>query len=370
MGECCKRILLSDSFGHREYIVLFLVMFQLVRVLGGYTPNNRMKIPAMFTFGDSIIDPGNNNHRVTSAKCNYPPYGKDFIGHQPTGRFSNGKLTTDFLASGLGIKELLPPYLRVHLSPEDLLTGVSFASGGCGYDPLTSALVNAISMTGQLRLFGEYKERLKAIAGEERAEYIVSESVYLACTGTDDIANTYFGTPFRKTHYDISSYLDFVVSNAEKFLRQLRQMGAKKILFVGLPPIGCVPSQRTLAGGILRECEPMRNEAAQVFNSRIQNKISELRNEESFRGTIVVYVDIYDILLDFIQRPYAYGFEESTRGCCGTGLIEVTALCNSITATTCPDDTKFVFWDSFHPTEKAYKIIADYILSTYTQNLS
>ncbi|OAY80718.1 GDSL esterase/lipase At5g42170-like [Ananas comosus] len=369
MGECCKRIPLSASFGHREYIVLFQVMFQLVRILG-YTSNNRTKIPAIFTFGDSIIDPGNNNHLKTLAKCNFPPYGKDFIGHQPTGRFSNGKLATDFLVSGFGIKELLPPYLWVHLSPEDLLTGVSFASGACGYDPLTSALSNVISMTGQLRLFGEYKERLKAIAGEERAEYIVSESLYLVSTGTDDIVNTYFATPFRNTHYDIPSYVDFLVSKAKEFLRQLRQMGAKKIWFGGIPPIGCVPSQRTLVGGILRECEPRRNEAAQLFNSRMQNTISELGNEESFRGTILVYIDIYNILLDLIQRPYAYGFEESTRGCCGTGLIEVTFLCNSITATTCPDETKFVFWDSFHPTEKAYKIIADYILSTYTQTLS
>ncbi|OAY66219.1 GDSL esterase/lipase EXL3 [Ananas comosus] len=357
MGECCKRILLSASFGHREYIVLFLVMFQLVRVLGGYTPKNQTKIPAVFAFGDSIIDPGNNNHLKTLIKCNFPPYGKDFIGHQPTGRFSNGKIPTDLLVSGLGIKELLPPYLWVHLSPEDLLTGVSFASGACGYDPLTSVLVNVISMTEQLQLFGEYKERLKAIAGEERAKYIVSESVYLVCTGTDDIANTYFTTPFRKTHFDIPSY-------------QLRQMGAKKIGFVGLPPIGCLPSQRTLGGGILRECEPRRNEAAQLFNARIQNAISELRNEESFRGAIVVYMGIYDILIDIIQRPYAYGFEEVARGCCGTGEIEVTLLCNSITAPTCPDDTKFVFWDSYHPTEKAYKIIADDMFRKYNQLLS
>lgn len=40
----------------------------------------------------------------------------------------------------LGIKELLPAYLQPNLQPEDLLTGVTFASGGCGYDPLTTEL--------------------------------------------------------------------------------------------------------------------------------------------------------------------------------------------------------------------------------------
>jgi len=32
----------------------------------------------------------------------------------------------------------LPPYLDPKLQREDLLTGVSFASGAGGYDPLTS----------------------------------------------------------------------------------------------------------------------------------------------------------------------------------------------------------------------------------------
>jgi hypothetical protein len=44
------------------------------------------------------------------------------------------------LAEELGIKDLVPPYLDPHLQPQDLLTGVCFASGGAGYDPLTSEI--------------------------------------------------------------------------------------------------------------------------------------------------------------------------------------------------------------------------------------
>lgn len=43
-------------------------------------------------------------------------------------------------ASKLGVKELLPPFLSDDLGLNDLLTGVAFASGGSGYDPLTSKL--------------------------------------------------------------------------------------------------------------------------------------------------------------------------------------------------------------------------------------
>ena len=46
-----------------------------------------------------------------------------------------------FAAEELGIKSVVPAYLDPNLKTEDLLTGVSFASGGSGYDPLTPKLV-------------------------------------------------------------------------------------------------------------------------------------------------------------------------------------------------------------------------------------
>lgn len=48
-------------------------------------------------FGDSIADPGNNNSMITAAKADFPPYGKDFKGGVPSGRFSNGKIPDDFI---------------------------------------------------------------------------------------------------------------------------------------------------------------------------------------------------------------------------------------------------------------------------------
>jgi len=47
------------------------------------------------------------------------------------------------------------------------------------------------------------------------------------------------------------------------------------------------------------------------------------------------------------------GFDEVDRGCCGSGFIEATFMCNRISHV-CSDPSKYVFWDSIHPTEKAY----------------
>lgn len=56
-------------------------------------------IPAVFVFGDSIVDTGNNNNLKTIFKVNYPPYGQDFMGGKPTGRFSNGKVPSDIIGN-------------------------------------------------------------------------------------------------------------------------------------------------------------------------------------------------------------------------------------------------------------------------------
>lgn len=56
-------------------------------------------IPALILFGDSIVDTGTNNNLITLLKCNFPPYGRDFQGGIPTGRFSNGKVPADFIGT-------------------------------------------------------------------------------------------------------------------------------------------------------------------------------------------------------------------------------------------------------------------------------
>lgn len=322
-------------------------------------------IPAVLVFGDSIVDPGNNNDRLTPAKCNYPPYGKDFQGGKATGRFSNGLLPGDFLAIELRVKTLLPAYRDPNLKPEDLISGVSFASGGAGYDPLTSQSAAALSLEDQLDMLRNYIAQVTALVGEERTSTILSKGLFVVCFGSNDIANTYFSSPLRQPHYSVPSYTTLMADSATVFLQKLYGLGARRIGVFGAPPLGCVPSQRTLAGGIQRDCADDRNQASLLFNSKLSSVISDLKLQ--FPDSKFVFVDIYTPLLEVIQDAPKYGFEVANKGCCGTGLVEVTALCNHLTPT-CPDDTKYVFWDSFHPTQAAYTIIVQKILDKYASD--
>ena len=58
------------------------------------------------------------------------------------------------------------------------------------------------------------------------------------------------------------------------------------------------------------------------------------------------------------------GFENVAQGCCGTGLIETAVLCGLDEPLTCQDVDKYVFFDSAHPSERVYKILADKILKS------
>lgn len=68
-------------------------------------------VPAIIAFGDSAMDVGNNNHiNNTFYKANFSPYGRDFIKHQPTGRFCNGKLVIDIT----GMHAAPPQFTHTH----------------------------------------------------------------------------------------------------------------------------------------------------------------------------------------------------------------------------------------------------------------
>lgn len=63
--------------------------------------------------------------------------------------------------------------------------------------------------------------------------------------------------------------------------------------------------------------------------------------------------------------PRVPGFDVTNRGCCGTGVFEVTLTCNRYTAHACRDPSKFLFWDTYHLTERGYDLLMAQIINRY-----
>ncbi|KAL5575329.1 hypothetical protein UlMin_017028 [Ulmus minor] len=321
-------------------------------------PQNN-KASAVFVFGDSTVDPGNNNYVSTIFKSNFLPYGRDFPDHQPTGRFSNGRLTTDYIASYVGVKEYVPPYLDPNLKSEDLLTGVSFASAGSGFDPLTPIFSNVIPVLQQLEYFKEYKKRVERVIGKQKTEEHIKKAIFFISAGTNDFVVNYFTIPIRRNSYSVSTYQLFLIQHVKQFLQGLWAEGARRIGMAGLPSMGCLPVVITLNSTNSfrqRGCIEKYNSISRNYNQILQKELHLMQNSFSTLGARISYIDIYGPLVEMSHKRKKFGFDEIYYGCCGTGYLEASFLCNSLT-NACPDANKYMFWDSIHPSERTYYYI-------------
>ena len=322
------------------------------------TGNSKNLPSTVLIFGDSTMDTGNNNYIKTILKGNFLPYGQNFPGNiPPTGRFSNGKLVPDFLASALGIKDKVPPFLDPNLSDEELVSGVCFASAGSGWDDLTTMMTRVITADKQIDMFKDYIKRVKGIVGDEKKGMkIINDALVVISAGTNDFGYNFYGVPTRRFQYTVDRYQDFLLLRLQSFVKALYELGCRRMVIAGLPPMGCLPLQMTakFQNPLDRKCLEDQNSESKAYNDKLSNLINQLQT--LLPHSKIAYADIYSPLLDMIQNPKKYGFVETSKGCCGTGLLEVAFLCNP-TRPVCQNPSQFIFWDSLHPTQSAYEFL-------------
>ncbi|CAN1286257.1 GDSL esterase/lipase APG [Linum perenne] len=294
-------------------------------------------VPGLIIFGDSAVDVGNNDYLPTLFKANYPPYGRDFVTHQPTGRFCNGKLATDITGETLGFKTYPPAYLSPDATGSNLLTGANFASAASGFDEKAASLNHAITLPQQLELFKEYKGKLAKAAGN------------------------YYVNPLLNKVYTPDQYGSFLIPSFTSFVKGLYNLGGRKLGVTSLPPLGCLPAARTIFGYHEQGCVSNINTEVQQFNKKVTSAAASLQKQ--LPGMKIVIFDIFKPLYDLVKKPSDFGFAEARRGCCGTGTVETTVLlCNPKSPGTCPNATQYVFWDSVHPSEAANQVLADALI--------
>uniref|UniRef100_A0A0A9E1V2 GDSL esterase/lipase n=1 Tax=Arundo donax TaxID=35708 RepID=A0A0A9E1V2_ARUDO len=316
---------------------------------GGASLAEPPKVPAVIVFGDSTVDTGNNNAIGTMLKSNFPPYGRDMADRRATGRFCNGRLPPDFISEALGLPPLVPAYLDPAYGIQDFARGVCFASAGTGLDNATAGVLSVIPLWKEVEYFKEYQRRLRRHVGRATARRIVTDALYIVSIGTNDFLENYFlFVTGRFAQFTVAEFEDFLVAQAERFLAEIHRLGARRVTFAGLSPIGCLPLERTLntlRGGCIEEY----NQVAREYNVKVLDMLRRLRTSRP--GLKVAYINVYQNMLDLINKPSTLGLENVEEGCCATGKLEMSYLCNDASPMTCDDAGKY-FWDSFHPTEK------------------
>ncbi|KAL6501195.1 hypothetical protein OROHE_025058 [Orobanche hederae] len=316
---------------------------------------------AFFVFGDSLVDNGNNNYLVTSARADSPPYGIDYPTHRPTGRFSNGLNIPDIISEQMGMESTMP-YLSPLLKGEKLLIGANFASAGVGILNDTGIqFLNIIRIAKQFEYFQQYQTRVADLIGAEQTKSLVNQALVLMTLGGNDFVNNYYLVPFsaRSRQFSLPDYVTYLVSEYRKILRRLYDLGARRVLVTGTGPLGCVPAelaQRSRAG----ECAVELMRAAGLFNPQLTEMLGSLNTE--IGADVFVAANTYAMHMDFISNPQTYGFVTSKIACCGQGPYNGIGLCTPL-SNLCPNRDVYAFWDPFHPSERANKIIVQQLLT-------
>ncbi|XP_020209118.1 GDSL esterase/lipase At2g03980 [Cajanus cajan] len=318
------------------------LLFTLSSAMNSY---HSKKIPAMYVFGDSLVDCGNNNH-LPSGGPNYLPFGIDFIGRKPTGRATNGKTLVDFVAMHLGLP-FAPPFLGLSNHRRNKIsTGINYASGGSGILPETNNDTR-LTLDKQIKFFHRtVKHNLPKLFNEkEKLEKHMSESLFFVSTGVNDHFSN--GT-FRGNR----KFALFLLNQFSLRIQRLHRLGARKFFVNNVPPAGCFPSKavhETPRG----KCNEKINKGISFYNRRLPQLLHDLQSK--LPGFTFVLADLFGFLLEMRETGINHGILETWKPCCPNTIYgDLQCRPNDVP---CPNRNTHLFFDN-HPTQIVNQIFA------------
>ncbi|XVF81793.1 hypothetical protein PTKIN_Ptkin15bG0185000 [Pterospermum kingtungense] len=314
--------------------------------------NIKIDLPALFVFGDSMIDSGNNNFLPTIVKANYSPYGIDFDG-TPTGRITNGRTVVDFIAQIAGLP-FPPPVLGLsEVDKRKTLTGVNYgsAAGGVLPQPPGAAQVfgHVLSFDEQIGFFKnatlDYLKDEFHVA--ENFSLYLSKSLFFIHIGSND-----FGVywEFMEKPIGDEKYAQHISRELSKRLQTLYKLGARKFFVNNVSPLGCNPYSRNKMKPETR-CVEAINTRISTYNKLLPCLLADL--EPSLPGSKFVLGDLFSLFEEVYASPSSYGFKNIEDSCCidtnknGTG----PCLPNS---SPCDDRNKNLYFDAFHVSDSMH----------------
>lgn len=179
-------------------------------------------------------------------------------------------------------------------------------------------------------------------------------------------------------------------------MQRLYELGARRVMVTGTGPLGCAPAelaQHSRNG----ECFAELQQASDLFDPQLVQLLTQLNSE--IGSDVFISANAFSRNMDFIGNPQAFGmydhywillikfdfllfnyhilyvgFATSKVACCGQGPYNGIGLCTPL-SNVCPNRDIYVFWDPYHPSERANRLIVEKFMigSTkymYPMNLS
>ncbi|KAI9102918.1 hypothetical protein K1719_023357 [Acacia pycnantha] len=323
----------------------------------------RGKQAALFIFGDSLFDVGNNNYINTTTffQANFNPYGETFFKY-PTGRFSDGRVIPDFIAEYAKLPLLLP-YLHPATYEDDYMFGANFASAGAGALVETGQGI-VINLKTQASYFKQVSKILRQKLGDEEAKALLARSVYIFDVGGNDYADPFLANSSNVVlPYPPQQFVDVVIGNISSVIQEIYDEGGRKFGLFNVGPLSCFPILRMVKNGSsLHECqEEEASEIARLHRRALPKMLQKLQKElEGFKYALT---DYYGALIEVMNYPSKYGFRVGEVACCGGGPYRGDYSCGGKRGIEnydlCENVNDFVYFDSIHPTESGAQHFAN-----------
>ncbi|PON77501.1 Lipase [Parasponia andersonii] len=309
--------------------------------------------PALYVFGDSTVDAGNNNGIQTYAKYNYLPYGIDYPGGT-TGRPTNGRTMADFIALSLGLKAPPPAFLLVNTSTYNACEGFNYASASAGILP-ESGFKGTLSLGEQVGLFKKTVEEYLPLHLEKSVDVSLhlSKSIFHFVMGVNDYALNFLKKKNSGQPVNEEAFAELLVAKYGEHLTDLYILGARKFVVFDIEAMGCLPSYVNQLKPANSKCVDELNSMVLKFNKKLHLKLTELGR--TLPNSVFVIGNNYLHILTLVENPQKYGLKDASNACC---VLTPYGTCDS-SRVPCNDRDSRVFFDAAHPTEAAYKILAN-----------
>ena len=263
---------------------------------------------ALYVFGDSLSDTGNVN--IITGGVPFPPYA--------TGRFSNGPVWVETLATNLGLS-----------ANAALAGGTNWAFGGAPTGPPFTQSVPYITqqVSGGFAPLPGYLPSVGGVADPN--------ALYVVWGGGNDVRQ---------------GSITGSVTNISAAITALAAAGAQNFLIPNLPNIGLTPEAQaggpaTVAGATFLSV---------TFNSQLIAATAGLR---SSLGVNIIDLDVFAFLNNTIANAGSLGITNTT-GRCYSGPTGIGGG-----GTVCANPNEYVFWDGIHPTAAAHALLGNYASS-------
>jgi phospholipase/lecithinase/hemolysin len=264
----------------------------------------------IYVFGDSLSDIGNVFNTTGGIIPPNPTYFN--------GRFSNGPVWVEYLASDLGL---------------ELNLNNNFAYGGATTGSKNIGIASLPGLQQQINSFTSANQ-----AANPNALYVI-------WAGVNDYVDYFFG--------DIPNP-NQAVNNLSVAVTSLAAIGAKNFLVVNLPDLGKFP----VTGGNNQDSS-LLSTFTNEHNSSLSANLNFL-SEELSPNINIIPLDVNSLFNRIIADPGEFGFTNVTESCIGD--LSVVSINVPKQPVACVPD-KFLFWDQIHPTTAAHQLIGELAFS-------